>query len=83
MTLLALIRHAPTTWNAEGRLQGRRDTPLSEEGAAMLAEWAPPVAFSAFDWRVSPLSRTRRTARALAGRDVPTDDRLIEMVETR
>ena len=43
MTLLALIRHAPTTWNAEGRLQGRRDTPLSQDGKAALATWAAPL----------------------------------------
>ena len=79
MTLLALIRHAPTTWNAEGRLQGRRDTPLSPEGEAVLAGWAPPAALAAFEWVSSPLGRTMITARALAGRPVRADDRLIEM----
>jgi len=79
MTLLALIRHAPTDWNAEGRLQGRRDTALSTEGAAALEGWAAPAALSGFDWVASPLGRTRLTARALFGRDVPTDERLIEM----
>lgn len=79
MTLLALIRHAPTTWNAEGRLQGRRDTPLSEIGAADLATWAAPKALSGFDWIASPLGRTMRTAQALAGRPVRTEARLIEM----
>ena len=29
MTLLALIRHMPTAWNAAGRLQGREDLPLA------------------------------------------------------
>ncbi len=79
MTLLVLIRHAPTTWNAEGRLQGRRDTPLSEEGETMLQTWAPPKALSGFDWVSSPLGRTMRTARVLAGRNVAKDDRIIEM----
>ncbi len=79
MTLLALIRHAPTDWNAEGRLQGRRDTALSEEGAALLQVWAPPKAFAGFDWVASPLGRTMRTARALAGGRVRADDRIIEM----
>lgn len=79
MTLLALIRHAPTTWNAEGRLQGRRDTPLSPDGAAELAGWATPVAFANFDWLASPLGRTMETARRLAGRPVPTEPRMIEM----
>ncbi len=74
MTLLVLIRHAPTTWNAEGR-----DTPLSEEGETMLQTWAPPKALSGFDWVSSPLGRTMRTARVLAGRNVAKDDRIIEM----
>lgn len=79
MTLLALIRHAPTTWNAEGRLQGRRDTPLSAAGEAALATWATPMALAGFDWVASPLQRCTITARALAGRTPPTDPRLIEM----
>jgi broad specificity phosphatase PhoE len=29
---LALIRHGPTEWNAQGRFQGRSDVPLSEQG---------------------------------------------------
>jgi hypothetical protein len=28
VTLLALIRHMPTAWNAAGRMQGARDVPL-------------------------------------------------------
>ena len=79
MTLLALIRHAPTTWNAEGRLQGRRDTPLSDEGAALLKTWAPPPALNGFDWVASPLGRCQDTARHLVGRTVPSDARIIEM----
>lgn len=79
MTLLALIRHAPTTWNAEGRLQGRRDTPLSPDGKAALATWGPPLALTNFQWVASPLGRTMETARSLCGRPVRTDARLIEM----
>lgn len=79
MTLLALIRHAPTTWNAEGRLQGRRDTPLSEAGKAALATWAAPPALNGFDWVASPLGRCQDTARRLVGRTVAADDRIIEM----
>lgn len=79
MTLLALIRHAPTTWNAEGRLQGRRDTPLSEDGKAALATWAAPSALNGFDWVASPLGRCQDTARHLVGRIVASDERIIEM----
>ena len=28
----AVLRHAPTGWNAEGRLQGLTDIPLSPAG---------------------------------------------------
>jgi hypothetical protein len=40
MTRIALLRHFPTDWNAEGRLQGRTDIPLSaasREGLSALA----------------------------------------------
>ena len=30
MTTLLLVRHGETDWNAEGRLQGQTDRPLSE-----------------------------------------------------
>ena len=79
MTLLAFIRHAPTTWNAEGRLQGHRDTPLSQDGKAALATWAAPPALNGFDWVASPLGRCQDTARHLVGRTVASDERIIEM----
>lgn len=79
MPLLGLIRHAPTTWNEAGRIQGRTDTPLSEAGRAQLADWAPPAQLLAADWWSSPLQRCRDTARHLAGRNVQTDPLLQEM----
>ena len=30
--LLVLVRHGESTWNAEHRLQGQQDPPLSERG---------------------------------------------------
>ncbi|HAM46589.1 MAG TPA: histidine phosphatase family protein, partial [Alphaproteobacteria bacterium] len=36
MTLLAFIRHGRTGWNAEKRIQGRTDIPLSDAGRAEL-----------------------------------------------
>lgn len=66
------VRHGETAWNAEGRLQGRRDIPLNEIGraqaraagltvAARLAERG--VAASEASFVVSPLGRTCETAR--------------------
>jgi len=79
VTLLAVIRHGPTPWNRERRLQGRRDIPLDAEGVATVAGWKLPPAFSAFDWAASPLARARRTAAILAGGAVPCASALIEM----
>jgi len=79
MTRLALLRHAPTTWNRDRRIQGRSDTVLSTEGRAMAAAWRCPEAIAGWRWIASPLQRTRETA-ALMGVDIDaSDDRLIEM----
>ncbi|HTW52281.1 MAG TPA: histidine phosphatase family protein [Stellaceae bacterium] len=75
MTLLALIRHMPTVWNREGRLQGQRDTPLD---LAALPDWRLPTELSGFDFLSSPLARARDTAARLG--IVPrVDPRLTEM----
>ena len=37
----AILRHAPTDWNAAGRLQGLTDTCLSPEGEAAARQLAP------------------------------------------
>ena len=34
---LYILRHGETTWNAEGRLQGRHDSPLTDRGRAQAA----------------------------------------------
>ena len=41
MTALALIRHGPTSWNEEHRLQGQADIPLSADGRAKVRALAP------------------------------------------
>jgi probable phosphoglycerate mutase len=74
---VALLRHAPTAWNAEKRLQGRTDVPLSDEGRALASTWRLPAALSAFEVWASPLGRSRETA-ALLGLDPRIDERLIE-----
>jgi probable phosphoglycerate mutase len=79
MIRLALLRHFPTAWNREGRLQGRTDLPLDPEARAALAGLALPAAWAGADLVASPLSRAAETAAILAGRAPRTDPALIEM----
>ena len=75
MTNLALIRHMPTVWNRDGRLQGRRDTPLDP---AAIPSWRLPPDLAGYRFLASPLRRARETA-ALLGVEPRIDDRLTEM----
>ena len=61
----ALLRHAPTAWNASGRLQGLTDTPLSPEGEAAARTWRLPPPAAGWPRICSPLQRARRTAELL------------------
>lgn len=79
MVLLALLRHADTAWSAEGRIQGRRDVPLSESGRAALAGFALPPACHGMRVVTSPLARCVETARLLGAREALCDPRLVEM----
>jgi broad specificity phosphatase PhoE len=58
----ALLRHAPTAWNADGRLQGLTDTCLSREGEAAARRWRLPAPADGWKRVSSPLQRARRTA---------------------
>lgn len=71
MMRLAVLRHAPTAWNGDGRLQGRADPPLSAVGRAQVERWLLPPALHGFAWRTSPLRRCRETA-AILGRQLPS-----------
>lgn len=75
---LGLLRHFPTDWNREGRLQGRVDRPLTPDARAALAGLAPPPGWAAARVIVSPLSRAQDTAAALWPA-FETDARLIEL----
>ena len=85
--MLILVRHGQTTANAEGRLIGRADTPLTELGRAQAEAVARALATSAHPGvRIvsSPLARALETARAIqrtlgAGADIEVDDRWIEL----
>jgi probable phosphoglycerate mutase len=78
MIPVALIRHAPTGWNAVKRLQGRADQPLSDAGRGAAAGWRVPAEFAEYAWYVSPLGRAAETARLL-GLACTTEPAVIEM----
>jgi len=76
---LALLRHGPTAWTAERRLQGSSDLPLSPAGRLAVAGWQLPREVDGFAWVTSPLRRARETASLLGHGDAPIDARLREM----
>lgn len=77
---LYLVRHGQTEWNAEGRLQGWLDSPLTPLGRAQAAALRPLIPSITARRLSSPLGRALETARILWG-DAPldTDDRLAEI----
>jgi 2,3-bisphosphoglycerate-dependent phosphoglycerate mutase len=83
MTHLYLIRHARSTWNALGRMQGQADPPLDELGvrqAQALGERFRDLEIEAV--YSSPLVRAYSTAEAIAGPHrltIQRDDRLMEL----
>ncbi len=80
MSLLALIRHGATDWNAERRLQGRTDPLLSAAGDAAVRRWRlPPLLLKDAAWATSPLVRARQTAALLGRAGCPVEPALIEM----
>lgn len=71
-TLLCLVRHGETEWNAAGRLQGRTDVPLSGRGRiqarAVARELVRRAGNCARPWvavYTSPLRRALDTARCI------------------
>jgi broad specificity phosphatase PhoE len=83
---LLLVRHGESTWNAEGRYQGRRDAPLSPRGARQAEALAQRLATDdSIRPRAivsSPLSRARDTAAPTAqalGLEIDVDPDLVEI----
>ena len=68
---LMLMRHGLTGWNAEKRIQGRIDRPLSEVGIAQIQSRVLPDALRQLTWYCSPMLRARQTAE-LMGIQLPT-----------
>ncbi|EET8106521.1 2,3-diphosphoglycerate-dependent phosphoglycerate mutase GpmB [Escherichia coli] len=91
MLQVYLVRHGETQWNAERRIQGQSDSPLTAKGE----QQAMQVATRAKELGIthiisSDLGRTRRTAEIIAqacGCDIIFDSRLRELnmgvLETR
>ena len=76
---LLLVRHGESTWNAEHRLQGQADPPLSELGREQ-AEALVPFLDGIPDRRLSSdLTRAVQTAELLGLAGAPTDERWREI----
>ncbi len=76
MTPFVVIRHGATDWNADGRIQGHSDPPLSAAGRGAVKTWRLPgemtgPAAQAWTWLTSPLIRARETAALLRGPRAP------------
>ncbi|MFY9996612.1 MAG: 2,3-diphosphoglycerate-dependent phosphoglycerate mutase GpmB [Leclercia sp.] len=83
MLQVYLVRHGETQWNAERRIQGQSDSPLTAKGehqAWQVGERAKTLGITHVI--ASDLGRTRRTAEIIAqacGCDVTVDARLREL----
>jgi len=77
-TELVLLRHGPTDWNEDGRIQGRTDRPLSRDGRARVRDWRVPSSLGNYHWVASPLLRARETAALLGHDDAEIVPELIE-----
>ena len=83
MLQVYLVRHGETQWNAERRIQGQSDSPLTAHGerqAWQVGERARTLGITHII--ASDLGRTRRTAEIIAeacGCSVVTDSRLREL----
>ena len=69
MATLLLVRHGETDWNADGRLQGHTDRPLSDFGRSQAGQLAEELAEEKLDAiYASDLSRARETAEIVGAR---------------
>jgi len=75
VTILYLVRHGQSDWNAANRFQGHVDRPLTDLGRAQAEALARELAATALEGIYSsPLRRALETAMAVAGgRVVPPE----------
>jgi probable phosphoglycerate mutase len=68
---LLLLRHGETEWNRQGRLQGRKNSPLTDLGRAQARQQGEILkqinGIERFDAVCSPLGRAQETARIALG----------------
>ncbi|ANU10987.1 hypothetical protein A1A1_07944 [Planococcus antarcticus DSM 14505] len=63
MTIVCLIRHGETDWNALGKIQGKTDIPLNAAGTQQARQCGAYLTASDWDLIItSPLQRARQTA---------------------
>ncbi|WP_322889338.1 MULTISPECIES: histidine phosphatase family protein [unclassified Yoonia] len=80
-----ILRHGETEWNAENRMQGALNSPLTPKGEADAARQAAILArrdLAGFQFWCSPQGRAVQTAGIALGRiaaHIRTDDRLREI----
>lgn len=82
-TVIYLTRHGQTLWNIEKRLQGRGNSPLTEQGIERAKELRDRIKYIHIDIIYSsPIERALTTANIIKGDksiEVITDDGLMEM----
>jgi probable phosphoglycerate mutase len=82
---LYILRHGETVWNAQGRMQGALNSPLTPKGehqAAQQGRILQMLDLRGFDIICSPQGRAIQTAAIALGaiaQDIRTDDRLREI----
>lgn len=81
--ILYIIRHGETEWNKMGKMQGKTDISLSEDGRKLAQKTADGLKNIKFDYIFSsPLERAYETACIIKGDrgiEIVKDERLIEI----
>ena len=81
--MIYIVRHGETQWNAQGRIQGRRDIELNDNGRRQAEKAGQELSGRSFSIMItSPLSRAKETGAILAKfaevKEVREDERIIE-----